>query len=107
MDNRSKIKKQKEKTNEGNDKKTKQRGIRVHENMWNMGTWSRFFDWDYKEKQEACLIIKGEGLVRDKETNEISSFKEGDLVIFPTNWNCEWEIKKDIKKYLVFDHDFK
>ena len=73
-------------------------------------TWEHeagVFDWDYKEKQEACLIIKGEGLVRDKETNEISSFKEGDLVIFPTNWNCEWEIKKDIKKYFVFDHNFK
>ncbi|WP_294466239.1 cupin domain-containing protein [uncultured Anaerofustis sp.] len=64
------------------------------------------FDWEYKDKQETCLIIKGKASVIGKGEQVEYFFKEGDLVTFPTNWNCQWRITEDMKKYFIFDHDF-
>ena len=60
--------------------------------------------WEYKEKQETCLIISGKASV-EGEDGEKTSFGAGDLVTFPTHWKCTWNIMEDIKKYYVFDAD--
>ncbi|MCQ4796146.1 cupin domain-containing protein [Anaerofustis stercorihominis] len=64
------------------------------------------FDWEYKDKQETCLIIKGSASVKGKNESAEYFFKEGDLVTFPTNWDCQWKITEDMKKYYIFDYDF-
>jgi len=63
------------------------------------------FPWEYKEKQETCLIISGKAYVED-ESGEKTYFGPGDLVTFPRHWNCTWNVTEDIKKYYIFDAEF-
>jgi len=57
------------------------------------------FPWHYDEK-ETCLIIEGDVTV--KTSDEIVSFGPGDFVIFPAGLDCEWLVKKAIKKHYKF-----
>lgn len=57
------------------------------------------FDWEYTQK-ETCLIIEGQVTVTDG-TNSVS-FGPGDMVIFPENLECTWQIKKAVKKHYNF-----
>lgn len=57
------------------------------------------FDWVYTEK-ETCLIIEGDVTVTDG-TDSVS-FGPGDLVIFPEGLECNWNVRKAVKKYYNF-----
>ena len=55
------------------------------------------FPWNYNEK-EICLIIEGESNIKTAE-GESYFIKSGDLVEFPKDFKCEWNITKKIKKH--------
>ena len=57
------------------------------------------FDWIYTEK-ETCLLIEGDVTVSDGKDSV--SFGSGDLVIFPEGLECNWNVKKAVKKYYNF-----
>jgi uncharacterized cupin superfamily protein len=57
------------------------------------------FDWIYTEK-ETCLLIDGDVTVSDGKDSV--SFGSGDLVIFPEGLECNWNVKKAVKKYYNF-----
>ena len=54
------------------------------------------FYWFYEEK-EICLLIEGEANITT--SSDSYKLKSGDLVIFPAGFECNWEIKKTIKKH--------
>jgi uncharacterized cupin superfamily protein len=47
------------------------------------------FDWTYTEK-ETCLLIEGSVTVTDG--NDSVDFGPGDLVIFPQDLECTWQV---------------
>ena len=57
------------------------------------------FDWAYTQT-ETCLILDGKVTVSDKDNSV--SFGVGDLVIFPLDLECIWEIKKPVRKHYNF-----
>lgn len=57
------------------------------------------FDWAYTEK-ETCLILEGEVTVTD--SSDSVSFGPGDLVVFPKDLECTWNVKKAVKKHYNF-----
>ena len=57
------------------------------------------FDWAYTEK-ETCLLIEGKVTVRDGQRSV--SFAAGDLVTFPKDLNCTWEIQEAVLKHYTF-----
>ncbi len=57
------------------------------------------FDWAYTQT-ETCLILEGEVTVRD-EQGEVN-FGPGDMVIFPVDLECTWQVKKPVKKHYNF-----
>lgn len=68
--------------------------------VWECGV-SRF-DWDYTQS-ETCLIIEGEVTVLDRPGDGEVSFGAGDMVVFPHDLSCIWDVKKPVKKYYKFD----
>lgn len=58
------------------------------------------FDWEYTQT-ETCLLINGKVTVTDKEGNS-ASFGPGDLVIFPKDLECTWNITEAVSKYYNF-----
>ncbi len=58
------------------------------------------FDWSYTEK-ETCLLIEGKVTITDKQSNSVS-FGPGDMVIFPKDLDCIWQIDEAVKKYYNF-----
>ena len=68
--------------------------------IWTCDT-SRF-DWDYTQT-ETCLILEGQVTITDRpETGESVSFGPGDLVVFPVELRCVWDITKPVKKHYSF-----
>ncbi len=59
------------------------------------------FDW-YYDSQEVCFFLEGEVEVK-LSSGEKVSLGEGDLVTFPKGLNCEWHIKKKVRKHYNFD----
>ncbi|MHC4266298.1 MAG: cupin domain-containing protein [Planctomycetota bacterium] len=57
------------------------------------------FDWSYTEK-ETCLLLEGEVTVSDG-TDSVS-FGPGDMVIFPVDLECTWNVKQAVKKHYTF-----
>jgi len=57
------------------------------------------FDWAYTEK-ETCLVIEGEVTVTD--ANDSVTFGPGDMVIFPVDLECTWNVKTPVKKHYNF-----
>ena len=57
------------------------------------------FDWSYTEK-ETCLIIEGEVTV--SYANDSVSFGPGDMVVFPEDLECTWNVTKAVKKHYKF-----
>jgi len=47
------------------------------------------FDWAYTEK-ETCLLIEGKVTVTDGQNSV--TFGPGDLVIFPQDLECTWQV---------------
>ena len=78
------------------EKEAEKRGV----NNW--GIWEKEpseFDWAYTQT-ETCLILDGEVTVSDKDNSV--SFEQGDLVIFPVDLECTWQIKKPVRKHYNF-----
>jgi uncharacterized protein len=57
------------------------------------------FDWAYSEK-ETCLILEGTATITDG--SESVSFGPGDLVVFPQDLECIWNVKEPVKKHYNF-----
>ncbi|HIJ52461.1 MAG TPA: cupin domain-containing protein [Planctomycetes bacterium] len=57
------------------------------------------FDWAYTE-QETCLLLEGKVTVMDG-TNSVS-FGAGDLVVFPEDLECTWNVQEAVKKHYKF-----
>lgn len=57
------------------------------------------FDWSYTER-ETCLILDGKVTVT--QGKESVSFGRGDLVIFPTDLDCVWNVEEPVKKHYNF-----
>ena len=57
------------------------------------------FDWSYTEK-ETCLVLEGEVTVSDD--NHTVRFGPGDLVTFPQDLDCVWNVEKAIRKHYSF-----
>ena len=57
------------------------------------------FDWAYTQT-ETCLILEGDVTVKDSD-NEVS-FGHGDLVVFPVELECTWQVKKPVRKHYNF-----
>ncbi len=57
------------------------------------------FDWIYTEK-ETCLLIEGKVTVSDG--NHSVSFGPGDLVIFPKDLACTWNVREAVVKHYNF-----
>ncbi|MFX1238901.1 MAG: cupin domain-containing protein [Promethearchaeota archaeon] len=73
-------------------------------NVEEWGTWSKeesVFPWSYDET-ETCYILEGEVEVKDSKSGEVLSFKKGDLVQFPKGLECEWNVKKAVRKHYYF-----
>ena len=57
------------------------------------------FNWAYTEK-ETCLLLEGEVTVTDGKDSV--SFAAGDLVVFPVDLECTWQVSKGVKKHYNF-----
>jgi uncharacterized cupin superfamily protein len=57
------------------------------------------FDWAYTEK-ETCLILEGKVTVTDR--HGAVSFGPGDLVVFPQDLDCVWNVEEAVKKHYNF-----
>jgi len=57
------------------------------------------FDWAYTEK-ETCLLLEGKVTVTDG-TNSVS-FSAGDLVVFPVDLECTWNVQEAVTKHYKF-----
>ena len=57
------------------------------------------FDWSYTEK-ETCLLLAGQVTVSD--AGDSVSFGPGDMVIFPQDLDCTWDIKEAVTKHYNF-----
>lgn len=57
------------------------------------------FDWTYTEK-ETCLLIEGKVTVSDGADSV--TFGTGDLVIFPENLVCTWNVTEAVTKHYNF-----
>jgi uncharacterized cupin superfamily protein len=73
----------------------------------NINDWAKWqcgisrFNWEYAD-EEICYIFEGEVVV---ETDiETVTIKAGNLVTFPKNLKCIWNIKKPIRKVYKFNY---
>ena len=66
--------------------------------IWSCGV-SRF-DWSYTQK-ETCLILEGKVTVSDGAGSV--SFGAGDIVIFPVDLDCVWEVEEAVRKHYNFE----
>jgi len=57
------------------------------------------FDWAYTQK-ETCLLLEGKVTVSDG-TDSVS-FGAGDLVIFPEDLECVWNVQEAVTKHYNF-----
>ena len=57
------------------------------------------FDWSYTEK-ETCYVIEGKVTVSDG-TDSVT-FGPGDVVIFPEDLDCTWQVTEAVTKHYNF-----
>jgi len=57
------------------------------------------FDWSYTEK-ETCLILEGKVTITGDDGSV--SFGPGDLVVFPQDLDCVWNVAEPVKKHYNF-----
>ena len=57
------------------------------------------FDWLYTDK-ETCLLLEGKVTVSDDENSV--TFGPGDLVVFPQDLECKWNIQEAVTKHYNF-----
>jgi len=64
-------------------------------------TWGKevsVFPWDFVTT-ETAFILEGECEMTPEDGSESTTFKAGDLVVFPLGWKGSWEVKKELKKH--------
>ncbi|UCG14377.1 MAG: cupin domain-containing protein [Deltaproteobacteria bacterium] len=59
------------------------------------------FPWKYDAK-EICYLLEGDVVVTP-DGGEPVEIKKGDLVTFPKDMSCTWEIRKDVRKHYTFE----
>ena len=67
-------------------------------------TWSKevsTFPWSY-DSTETCYFLEGEVIVTP-EGGEPVQIGKGDLVTFPVEMACTWDIRRPVKKYYRLD----
>ena len=52
-------------------------------------------------QKEICLLIEGKVTVSDADSSV--SFGAGEMVIFPTDLECKWEITEAVSKFYTFE----
>ncbi len=68
-------------------------------------TWEKevsVFQWEFVTT-ETALILEGECEMTPADGGAPTTFKAGDLVVFPLGYKGSWEVKKALKKR--FKHD--
>ena len=67
----------------------------------NWPTWGKevsVFPWDFVTT-ETAFILEGECEMTPEDGSEKTTFKAGDLVVFPLGLKGSWEAKKTLKKH--------
>ena len=59
------------------------------------------FPWSYDES-ETCYFLEGDVIVTPEDGDPVVMGK-GDLVTFPKDMKCRWNIRKDVKKHYTFE----
>jgi uncharacterized cupin superfamily protein len=59
------------------------------------------FPWQY-DAQETCYLLEGDVVVTP-DGGEPVEIKKGDLVTFPKDMKCRWNIRKDVRKHYKFE----
>jgi uncharacterized cupin superfamily protein len=57
------------------------------------------FDWAYTEK-ETCYLLEGKVMISDGKDSV--SFGAGDLVVFPEDLECTWNVQQAVMKHYNF-----
>ena len=63
-------------------------------------TWEKevsVFPWEFVTT-ETALILEGECEITPADGGPSTTFKAGDLVVFPLGYKGTWEVKKPLKK---------
>jgi len=63
-------------------------------------TWEKevsVFPWEFVTT-ETALILEGECEITPADGGPSTTFKAGDLVVFPLGYKGSWEVKKALKK---------
>ena len=63
-------------------------------------TWEKevsVFPWEFVTT-ETALILEGECEITPADGSPSTTFKAGDLVVFPLGYKGSWEVKKPLKK---------
>mgnify|MGYP000694671229 CR=1 FL=1 len=63
-------------------------------------TWEKevsVFPWEFVTT-ETALILEGECEITPADGSPSTTFKAGDLVVFPVGYKGSWEVKKTLKK---------
>ncbi len=66
----------------------------------NWPTWEKEvseFPWEFVTT-ETALILEGECVMTPTDGGSSTTFKAGDLVVFPLGYKGTWEVKKALKK---------
>jgi uncharacterized protein len=64
-------------------------------------TWEKevsVFPWEFVTT-ETALILEGECEMTPEDGGLSTTFKAGDLVVFPLGYKGTWEVKKALKKH--------
>jgi len=67
----------------------------------NWPTWEKevsVFPWEFVST-ETAFILEGECVMTPNDGSEATTFKAGDLVVFPLGYEGKWEVKKALKKH--------
>jgi len=70
-------------------------------NVANWPTWEKevsVFPWEFVTT-ETAYILEGECEMTPEDGSEKTTFKAGDLVVFPLGYKGTWEVKKALKKH--------
>lgn len=72
--------------------------------VYNWPIWTKeasTFPWAY-DNSETCFFLEGDVIVTPDGGTPVRMGK-GDLVTFPQDMSCIWEIRQDVRKHYKFD----
>ena len=55
------------------------------------------FPWNY-DQREVCYLLEGTVVVTPEDGAHVE-LSAGDLVVFPADMNCFWEVEKPVRKH--------